>query len=53
MVSRAPPVKQREMSRLEMGRRLNECEHLKQAEAAFAEIGAKWHCRRREVSCYH
>jgi hypothetical protein len=30
------------MSRLEMSRRLNECEHLKQAEAIFAEIGAEW-----------
>jgi hypothetical protein len=30
------------MSHLEMGRRLNDREHLQQAETIFAEIGAKF-----------
>ena len=30
------------MTHLEMGRRLNDREHLDKAEAIFAEIGAKW-----------
>jgi hypothetical protein len=30
------------MTHLEMGRRLNDLEHLRQAEAIFTEIGAEW-----------